>query len=319
MIQIEEAPPTTLGYGGGVEGGLRLRPTGEGGQAEERFEVAPRGFFEIGRRNLWGKNRAVNLFGRVSLKSRDIVGPDGVLLPPSEQGGYGFNEYRLYATYREPRIVGSLVGPPDHRDHQSGRPFEFQLHHPRDSRRSRHRVNPRLSVVGRYSFEQTRLFDEHISPEEKPLIDRLFPQVRLSGFSTSLIRDTRDDGLYPNRGTFTLVDGEVAARAVGSEVGFLKTFIQTSAFVPLPARRRVVLALAARVGAAHGFSRVVEAEDENGVPVPGLQVVVQDLPASKRFFAGGDTTVRGFSLDRLGEKTRSAPPASRPAVTARSS
>jgi outer membrane protein insertion porin family len=28
--------------------------------------------------------------------------------------------------------------------------------------------------------------------------------------------------------------------------------------------------------------------------------VVQDLPASERFFAGGDTTVRGFSLDRLG-------------------
>ena len=29
--------------------------------------------------------------------------------------------------------------------------------------------------------------------------------------------------------------------------------------------------------------------------------MVQDLlPASERFFAGGDTTVRGFSLDRLG-------------------
>jgi outer membrane translocation and assembly module TamA len=27
---------------------------------------------------------------------------------------------------------------------------------------------------------------------------------------------------------------------------------------------------------------------------------VNDLPASERFFAGGDTTVRGFTLDRLG-------------------
>ena len=25
----------------------------------------------------------------------------------------------------------------------------------------------------------------------------------------------------------------------------------------------------------------------------------RDLPASERFFAGGDTTVRGFALDRL--------------------
>jgi outer membrane translocation and assembly module TamA len=28
--------------------------------------------------------------------------------------------------------------------------------------------------------------------------------------------------------------------------------------------------------------------------------IVQDLPASERFFAGGDTTVRGFVLDQLG-------------------
>ena len=29
-------------------------------------------------------------------------------------------------------------------------------------------------------------------------------------------------------------------------------------------------------------------------------IVVDDIPASERFFAGGDTTVRGFALDRLG-------------------
>jgi outer membrane protein insertion porin family len=28
--------------------------------------------------------------------------------------------------------------------------------------------------------------------------------------------------------------------------------------------------------------------------------VIRQLPASERFFAGGDTTVRGFALDRLG-------------------
>ena len=29
-------------------------------------------------------------------------------------------------------------------------------------------------------------------------------------------------------------------------------------------------------------------------------MTVDDLPANKRFYAGGDTTVRGFTLDRLG-------------------
>jgi outer membrane translocation and assembly module TamA len=32
----------------------------------------------------------------------------------------------------------------------------------------------------------------------------------------------------------------------------------------------------------------------------GQTTIVKDLPASERFFAGGDTTVRGFTLDRLG-------------------
>ena len=94
-----------------MEGGTRLRPTGESGQAEERFEVAPRGFFEIGRRNLWGKNRAVNLFTRVSLRSRDIVlSEDGVRLEePAPGSGYGFNEYRVVGTFREPRVFNTAA------------------------------------------------------------------------------------------------------------------------------------------------------------------------------------------------------------------
>ena len=59
-ITVEEAPATTIGYGGGVEF-----------QKVENAEFAPRGFIEIGRRNLWGKNRSVNLFSRVSLRRRE--------------------------------------------------------------------------------------------------------------------------------------------------------------------------------------------------------------------------------------------------------
>ena len=72
VVRVEEAPPTTIGYGGGLEGGTRLRPTGPNGVAEEHVEFAPRGFFEVGRSNLWGKNRSLNLFTRASLKARDI-------------------------------------------------------------------------------------------------------------------------------------------------------------------------------------------------------------------------------------------------------
>src|SRR5262249_12141686 len=35
LVEVEESPPTTIGYGGGIEGGTRLRPTGPNGEAEE--------------------------------------------------------------------------------------------------------------------------------------------------------------------------------------------------------------------------------------------------------------------------------------------
>ncbi|MBI4887984.1 MAG: BamA/TamA family outer membrane protein [Acidobacteria bacterium] len=308
LVQVEEAPPTTIGYGGGVEGGTRLRPTGEGGQAEERFEVAPRGFFEIGRRNLWGKNRAVNLFGRVSLRSRDVVLSDsGVRLDrPAPESRYGFNEYRVLATYREPKIFSTpadvlVTGILDQAIRSS---FNFITREARAE--AGVRIGPRYSLAGRYSFEHTRLFDERFTESEKPLIDRIFPQVRISKFSVSAIRDTRNDLIDPDRGAAFILDRELAARVVGSEVGFTRTFLQGFGVYRLPARRRIVLALAARLGAAHGFRRVVARIGPDGRPIAGpdgtpiVDVVEDLLPASERFFAGGDTTVRGFSLDRLG-------------------
>jgi outer membrane protein assembly complex protein YaeT len=306
IVEVEEAPPTTLGYGAGIEGALRLR-TGEDGQADERFEVVPRGFFEIGRRNLFGKNRSISLFTRVGLRERNIVfSPEGIRLeqPVEEQG---FNEYRVFGTYREPRILGTradlrVTGVLDQAIRSS---FNFK------TREVFAEVATRLSsiyvVTGTYSFRHTELFDETFGENEKPLIDRLFPQVRLSTVSASLLRDTRNDVLDPDRGVFLAAENRLAARAYGSEVGFNRSFFEGRTYHRLPGRRRAVVALAARLGVAHGFPRTVPAIDDEGDPVlqpngePVLDVV-EDLPASERFFAGGDTTVRGFSLDRLGDE-----------------
>ncbi len=108
------------------------------------------------------------------------------------------------------------------------------------------------------------------------------------------------------------MDSDVAARAIGSEVGYLKSFVQGRVFFRLPSTRRTVVALAGRLGAAHGFPRTVPRVDEDGDPVLGpdgtpIVDTVQDLPASERFFAGGDTSVRGFALDRLGDESTISP------------
>ena len=298
LIQVEEAPPTSISYGGGLEGGTRLRPTGPNGEAQERLEYAPRGSFEITRSNLWGKNRSVDVFTRASLKSRDIVVGNTVVntAQTTTTSTYGINEYRVLGTYREPKVFNTradvlLTGILDQAIRSS---FNFRTREVRGE--AGWRVKRNYSIAGRYSFQHTKLFDQALRPGEDPvLIDRLFPQVRLSKLSNSLIRDSRDDLLDPSRGTFLALNTDLAMRAIGSQVGFAKTFAQAFEYFRLPLRRRIILATAERLGVAHGFTRIVASP--TGI---GFESTTQELPASERFFAGGDTTVRGFALDRLG-------------------
>jgi outer membrane protein insertion porin family len=294
LVQVEESPSTTVDLSGGVEGGYFVRPTGEGGIAEDRFEATPRGSIQVTRRNLWGKNRTITLFTRVSLRTRDTQPAE---TSPSSvqpiQSSYGFHEYRALTSYREPRLFRSsaeilLTGIVE----QAFRP-SFNFARKVVQAQLGNRLSDLYTVTGAYSFQRTRLFDIRASEDEEPwLIDRLFPQVRLSKFSGTVFRDSRDpnEALDPSHGTQVIATADLAARAIGSEVGFVKTYLQGFLYRQLPLRRRIVVALGARVGLAHGFDREI-----NGVTVNGL-------PANERFFAGGDTSVRGFALDRLGNE-----------------
>ena len=294
VVTVEEAPATTIGYGGGVEFTQRLRATGPAGEAEEHLEVGPRGFFDIGRRNLGGRNRSVNLYTRLSLRPKDA--PDD---PEEDGSGLDFSEYRVVATFRQPRayrandlnVTGAL---------EQGVRSSFNFTRKGVNAELIRRLTPAIRVSGRYSFSTTRTYDERLSEEDQAQIDRAFPRVRLSGFSAAIARDTRDDVLDPERGMFLSVESSIAARALGGQVGFMKTYMQAFWFYRIPRTRGFVFATRAAVGLADGFERETQALDEEGNPIPGPPIVVEDLPASERFFAGGDTTIRGYALDSVG-------------------
>ena len=295
LVEVEESPPTELGFGGGLEGGSVLR-TGENGLAQERWEIAPRGFFQIGRRNLWGKNRRVDLFTRLVLKPLDPPAVEASLPAVRDDSGGRFYEYRVLGQFREPKAFDSPADVVVTGLTEQARRSSFDFIRKEARVEAAFRLSRVYTAIGLYSFQRISLLNERFTPDAPPpLIDRLFPQVRLSKVSASLIRDKRDDPLDPSVGTMMIVDGEIAARALGSEVGFVQTYMQGFSYHRLPAQRRVVLALGARVGLAHGFLRDLDGE------------IVQDLPASERFFAGGDTTVRGFTLDRLGDEETITP------------
>jgi outer membrane protein insertion porin family len=283
LITIEEAPPTTIGYGGGVEGRLRVVAGEAGAPPQEQFDLAPRAFFQIGRRNVFGKNRSINFFSSLAVH------------PPSDTVPT-FTEYRLVGTFREPRIfdtaADAFVNVTFERQTRSS--FNF-------ARRSvsadiARKLSRSVSVTGNYQLQRTAVFDEKLSTEDQLLIDRLFPQFLLSSFSASVIRDTRDDPVDPSSGGYLSANGQLAARALGSEFGFVKSVFAAQAFRIVP-HTRIVFAMNARLGLANGFPR--EAVDD--------PVGQSSLPQSERFYAGGETgPIRGFALDRVG--TRHDPP-----------
>ncbi len=304
LVRVVEAPATALGYGGGLEAGRGVR-SAVGGGLEDYLELSPRGSFDISRRNLGGRNRSISFFSRVSFRPRTAPGD-----PERDGRGFGFTEYRVTGSYREQRAFHSdldlLVGLTSEQAIRTN----FNFIRNGASAEFLRRLSPVLTWSGRYALEFTRVFDtrlvsDQIPIDEQPVIDRLFPQVRLSIVGTGLAWDRRNDPLSPTAGTWVTLDGEVASRSLGSEVGYAKTFLQASGYHALVGEGTTVLALRGELGLARGFRREVPLLDDDGDPVMGedgrpVTVFVQDLPASQRFYAGGGTTVRGFQTDRLG-------------------
>ena len=300
LIEVQEAPSTTFSYGGGVEVGRRLRRI-DGGTPTERIDVAPRGYVEVTRRNLWGKNRSISLLASASLRGSDPSAD----APEGTQSTYGLNQYRVLGTFREPRLFDTAGDAQLTAFVERGLRSSFTFDRQGARVEYARRFSRGFTASVRYRFDNTELFNEQIAPEDQLLVDRLFPQVRLSTLFGALLRDSRDDVLDPLRGSVLGVDGELALQALGSEVGFGRSFLQGFVYRKLPGTRRAVVAAGARVGLARAFRTFVPVLDAAGHPVIGpdgqpVEVPILSLPASERFFAGGDTTVRGFALDRLG-------------------
>jgi outer membrane protein assembly factor BamA len=194
VVSVVETGSITFGFGGGIEGGTTPRNV-PGGGVEDRLEFSPRGSIDVGRRNLGGHNRSVNFFARVSLKPRNSDDPE------LDGKGFGFTEYRVSGTFQERYAFRSnsdvLLGVSSEQAVRST--FSYLR---RGVTADFVRPLPHaMSLSTRYSFEITRVFDARVSDEEQSLIDRLFPQVRLSILSGTLFRDRRDNQAAPSKGS----------------------------------------------------------------------------------------------------------------------
>lgn len=113
-------------------------------------------------------------------------------------------------------------------------------------------------------------------------------QFSLMSFPLSCDWDMRDDELDPFRGAALFLVA-TPYRDPGEDLDFVKYYGEVSLFLPLVRSPRVGLALRSGLGSITGAA-------------------VEDVPADKRFYAGGGGTIRGYAYQSVGELTEDGEP-----------
>jgi translocation and assembly module TamA len=104
----------------------------------------------------------------------------------------------------------------------------------------------------------------------------------LGGVPLSAVRDDRDNALNPTRGTrLNLNITPYAGVGEDKSLSFLRSVSQATAYYALDQDKRFVLAGRAKIGWLFGEDR-------------------RDVPANKRFYAGGGGSIRGYEFQKVG-------------------
>ena len=138
-------------------------------------------------------------------------------------------------------------------------------------------VEQRIRLAKRTTISYLYTLERNHTSELIP--DPIFPFdvfVRIGKFASAVVFDTRNDLSDASRGWFHSSNVQYAPEALGSDIRFVKYYVQQNYYRTFG---RVVFATAARLGLANAFDTTL-------------------LP-DQRFFAGGGNSVRGYDQDVL--------------------
>lgn len=142
-------------------------------------------------------------------------------------------------------------------------------------------VAPTTTLVYRYFFRRVDASNLKIEEEEIPLLSQ---PTLVSGFGLTYARDRRDNAADAKHGSFNTIDTSIALKSMGSAASFFRGSFQNSTFTTFG--RAFVFARSFRFG----VEQVIGDTNEGDVPLP------------ERLFAGGGTSIRGFSLNQAGPR-----------------
>jgi outer membrane protein assembly complex protein YaeT len=145
------------------------------------------------------------------------------------------------------------------------------------------KLSKSTSLLYRYTYRKV-LVDANtlrIAPEQIPLFSQ---PTLVSEFGTSWVRDRRDNPADATHGMFNSLDLSLAEKVIGSSASFTRVYFENSSFHRLGSK--LVFARAVRFGWQQTIGNTVSTE----------------IPLPERFFAGGDSSLRGFGLNEAGPR-----------------
>ena len=150
------------------------------------------------------------------------------------------------------------------------------------------RLSPRVKTTYRYQYEIVE--PKADDPTILSSLERQNQSIAISSVSPGITYDSRDDPIEPHSGYFLSADLKYAFSFLNANARFLKALVQGSTYRTYG---KTVFAFNLRAGAIESFA-TCDAATNPGCP-PNLEI-----PVAERFFGGGRTSHRAFSLDDLG-------------------
>lgn len=135
-------------------------------------------------------------------------------------------------------------------------------------------------LILRYSFSNVVI--SNVTEPER--LRRQETTAKIGRISASFLRDRRNSALDPTQGHYTSFDFSVAGGLLGGNENFLRLFGEHQRYYVVPGLPSTVVAMNVRLGLVKPYG-------------PTETVVI-----SERFFAGGSTTLRGFSFEEAGPR-----------------
>jgi len=283
LVRLQEARRWTFGFGPGGEFGRIARESDTNVDTAE-FRFVPRATVEVNRLNLRGKGHTLSFRSRVSELQQRIL--------------FSYENPRWTGSEKWKMTTSGLVDRFRNFSTFSGRKLEgvFQLEQ---------NLSKPSTALYRYTYRRTTLDARSISAALVPLDGRA---VRTALFSGTYIQDRRDDPTDSTRGLFNSVDLSFASKYWGSEPDFARVFGQNSTYYSLT--KRVVLARTTQLGffVPWGKTAAVDPTDTTETDTV-FDVPDSRIPLVERFFGGGPSANRGFSINEAGPRslTRGGP------------